>query len=65
MEAAHQVLQEQLEGLRQTQHRLAVDHEGRDLLAAVLHDLAVIGGGVIGRDHGGRGPSTRGVNETT
>ena len=52
MQAAHQVLQEEFECLRQAKHRLAVDHEGGYLLSAVLHDLAVVSGGVVGADHG-------------
>lgn len=43
VQAAHQVLQEQLERLREAQHRLVVDDEGRHLLAAVFDQLAVVG----------------------
>lgn len=50
MQAADQVLQEQLEGLRQTQHRLPGDHEGGDLLSAVVDQLALVGGRVGARD---------------
>ena len=63
MEAAHQVLQEQLEGLGQAEHGLAMDHEGCDLLAAVVDDLALVGSRVVGADHGGRGVSEAPVHE--
>ena len=48
----HQVLQEQLEDLRQAQHRLVTDHEGCDLLPTIVDNLAIIGRGVIWADHG-------------
>ena len=54
VEAAHQVLQEELERLGEAEHGLAVDGEGGDLLAAVVHDLALVGRGVVG-GNGGRG----------
>ena len=61
VQPAHQVLQEQLEDLRQAQHRLVPDHEGRNLLPTIVYYLAVIGRWVIWADHGwggtGVGPS--------
>lgn len=47
VQASHQVLQEQLERLRKTEHRLPVDHEGCDLLSSILHDLAVVRGRIV------------------
>ena len=52
VQTSHQVLQEQLEGLGQAEHRLVVDHEGGDLLAPVVDDLAVVRSGVVGTNHG-------------
>ena len=48
MKAAHQVFEKQLEHLRQAKHRLAGDDEGSHLLAAILDNLALVGGGVVG-----------------
>lgn len=58
VQPAHQVLEEQLEGLRQAQHRVALDDEGRHLLAAVVHQLALVGRGV-GRGDGRRAAVAR------
>ena len=55
----HQVLQEQLEDLRQAQHRLVTDHEGCDLLPTIVDNLAIIGRGVIWADHGWGGTGVR------
>ena len=52
VQPAHQVLQEQLEDLRQAQHRLVTDHEGCNLLPTIVYNLAVISSGVIRADHG-------------
>jgi hypothetical protein len=52
VEAADEVLEEQLERLRQTQHGLAGDDEGGHLLAAVVHQLALVGRGVVAGDGG-------------
>ena len=52
VEAAHQVLQEQLECLRQTEHSLAVDHKSCNFLSPVLDHLAVVSCGIVGWDHG-------------
>lgn len=50
VKAAHEVLEEQLEGLRQAEHRVAGDDERRDLLAAIIDQLALVGGGIAGAD---------------
>ena len=52
MEAAHQVLQEQLECLRQTEHGLPIDHKSGYFLSSVLDHLAVVSSGIVGRHHG-------------
>lgn len=46
MQPPHEMLQEQLERLRQAQHRLALDDESGDLLSAIVDQLALVGGGV-------------------
>ena len=61
MKAAHQVFEKQLEHLRQAKHRLAGDDEGSHLLAAILDNLALVGGGVVGGDGGGRGTVAEGT----
>lgn len=43
MEAAHEVFEKQLEGLRQTQHRVTGDDERSDLLATIIDQLALVG----------------------
>jgi len=50
VQTSDEVLEEKLEGLWQTEHRLSGDHKGRNLLAAVVHDLALVGRGVVGGD---------------
>ena len=63
MEAAHEVLQEELERLRQAEHRLASDHEGRNLFTAVVDYFAFVGRRVVGgRDRWGAVPE-RSVHE--
>ncbi len=59
VESAYQVLEEKLECLREAEHGATGDHEGGHLLAAVVDDFALVGGGVVG-GNGGRG---RGVAE--
>ena len=56
VEAAHQVLQEQLECLRQTEHSFAIDHKSGYFLSSVLDHLAVVSSGIVGGDHGRRRP---------
>ena len=51
MKAPYQVLQKELECLRETQHGLPVNGEGGNLLSVEIHDLAGVGRGVIGADH--------------
>lgn len=50
MQTADQVLQEELEGLRQAEHRFVANYECGDLLTPVLHQLALIGTGIRGGD---------------
>lgn len=50
VEAADEVLEEQLEGLRQTEHRLALNHESGDFLTAIVDELALVGGGIGAAD---------------
>jgi len=57
------MLQEELEGLRQTQHRLSGDHEGGDFFAPVIDDLALVSGGVVGGGDGRRAVAERSVHE--
>ena len=52
VEAAHQVLEEQLECLRQAEHCLAIDHKSCYFLSSVLDHLAVVSSGIVGRHHG-------------
>jgi hypothetical protein len=52
VEATDQVLEEELERLRQTQHGLARDDEGGHFLAAVVDQLALVGRGVVAGDRG-------------
>ena len=59
VQPAHQVLQEQLEDLRQAQHRLVPDHKGCNLFPTIVYNLAVIGRGVIWADHGWGGAGVR------
>lgn len=51
VKSSHEVLQEELKGLRQTQHGVARDDEGRHLLPAVLDQFALVRRG-IGRRYG-------------
>lgn len=50
VQTAHQVLEEELEGLRQAEHGLAADDEGGHLLAAILDQFALVGAGIRGGD---------------
>lgn len=50
VKTAHEVLEEQLEGLRQAEHRVAGDDERRDFLAAIVDQLALVRGGITGAD---------------
>ncbi len=54
VQTAHEMLEEELEGLRKTQHGLATDDEGCDLLAAIVHDLAFVSCGIVRGDCGRR-----------
>lgn len=50
VQAADKMLEEELEGLRQAQHRLALYHECSHLLAAIVDELALVGGGIGAAD---------------
>lgn len=50
MKATHEVFEEELEGLRQAEHRIAGDDERRDLLAAIVDQLALVGGRIASAD---------------
>ncbi len=60
MESTDQMLEEQFEGLGQAEHGLAGDHEGCHLLTPVFNNLALVGGGIVGRN-GGRGAVPEGA----
>ena len=51
VQPTHQVLEEEFEDLREAEHRLVPDHEGGDLLPAIVHDLAVVRCWVVRADH--------------
>ena len=63
VQAADEVLEEELEGLRQTEHGLAGNHEGRHLLAAVVDNLALVGRRVVGGRDGRRAVAETSVHE--
>lgn len=46
VQTANKMLEEQLECLRKTQHRVAGDNERGDLLTAIVNQLALVGCGV-------------------
>lgn len=52
VQSAHQVLEEELEGLREAEHGVSGDDEGGDLLASVVYQLALVGRGVGTGDRG-------------
>ena len=51
MKTPYQVLQKELECLRETQHGLPVNGEGSNLLSMEVDNLASVGRGIIGADH--------------
>ena len=50
VEAANEVLEKELKGLRQTEHRIPSDDEGSHLLTAIVDQLALVGRGIAGGD---------------
>lgn len=47
MEAANEMFEEELKGLWQAQHGLAVNHEGCNLFATIIHNLALVSRWVV------------------
>ena len=51
VQSTHQVLQEQLKCLRQTQHSFAIDHKCCNFLISIFYNFAVICSRIIGWHH--------------
>ena len=52
VKSSDEVLEEKVEGLRKTQHCFSVYHESGNFLPPKVDNLAVVGGGIVRRDHG-------------
>ena len=52
VKTADEVLEEKVEGLRKTQHCFSVYHESGNFLPPKVDNLAVVGGGIVWREHG-------------